>query len=150
MSNGLWNINLPVKLFDKDLNDDNLFDFIAYDEVMQELLTQRKLFIVMSQDNQYVMHQMADIIGIINVVGMEGSELFANIDILLSTPNGRTVKELYTMLHTENNPIFYLTPHGVKDKGKIVSITSFTLWYKPSHGSLGNMNMLEQEGDNKA
>ena len=69
------------------------------------------------------------------------------VDILLLTPNGAIIKELYDMTHTDNNPIFYLTPHGMKNGNKITNINAFTLWHQPSHGSLGNMNMLEYEGD---
>ena len=147
MNNNLWNISLPVKLFDNDITANDLIDFMYYDEVVQERLKNRTLFVISSQNNNYSMWHMGDVTGIVNVAYIEGNDLFANVDIFLSTPNGRITKELYDILHIENNPMFYLTPHGMKNNNKITNINAFTLWHQPSHGSLGNMNMLEQEGD---
>lgn len=146
MNNNLWNISLPVKLFD-DITTDNLFDFMCNDEVVQECLKNNNLFVINSQNNNYSMWHIDDIAGKVNTLYVEGDDLFANIDIFLSTPNGAIIKELYDMLHTNDNPIFYLTPHGMKNGNKIININAFTLWHQPSQGSLGNMNMLEYEGD---
>ena len=67
------------------------------------------------------------------------------MDILLSIPMGEDLKKIYDIMQADNNPIFYLAPHGIKNS----NINAFTLWHQPSHGSLGNMNMLKQEGDNR-
>jgi len=150
MNNNLWNISLPVKLFDNGITAYDLTDFMYYDEVVQECLKNRTLFLINSQNNNYSMWHITDVTGVVNVAYIEGDDLFANVDIFLSTLNGKIIKEFYDMFHTENNPIFYLTPHGIKNGNKITNINAFTLWHQPSHGSLGNMNMLEQEGDNKA
>ena len=144
MNNNLWNISLPVKLFDNDITANDLIDFMYYDEVVQEHLKNRTLFIINSQNNNYSMLNMADVIGIINVVYIEGNDLFASVDIFLSTPNGAIIKELYDMTHTDNNPIFYLTPHGMKNGNKITNINAFTLWHQPSYGSLGDMNLMSE------
>jgi hypothetical protein len=146
MNNNLWNISLPVKLFD-DITTDNLFDFMCNDEMVQECLKNNNLFVINSQNNNYSMWHMNDVVGKVNALYMEGNNLFVNVDIFLSTPNGAITKELYDMLHTDSNPVFYLTPHGMKNGNKITNINAFTLWHQPSHGSLGNMNMLEYEGD---
>jgi hypothetical protein len=144
MDNNLWNISLPVKLFDNDITADNLFDFICSNEVVQELLKNRTLFVINSQNNNYAMWHITDVIGRVNALYIEGNYLFANVDIFLSTPNGSITKELYDMLHTENNSIFYLTPHGMKNGNKITNINAFTLWHQPSHGSLGDMNLMSE------
>lgn len=144
MNNDLWNTSLPVKLFDNDITADDLIDFMYYNEVVQEHLKNRTLFIINSQNNNYSMWHMDDVIGIVNFAYIEGNDLFAYVDIFLSTPNGRITKELYDILHTENNPIFYLTPHGMKDGNKITNINAFTLWHQPSHGSLGDMNLMSK------
>ena len=147
MNNNLWNISLPIKLFDEDITTDNLFDFICNNEMVQECLKNNNLFVINSQNNNCSMWHMNDVVGKVNALYMEGNNLFVNVDIFLSTPNGAITKELYDMLHTDNNSIFYLTPHGMKNGNKITNITAFTLWHPPSQGSLGNMNMLEYEGD---
>ena len=46
MNNDLWNISLPVKLFDNDITNEALIDFIFYDEVSQERLRNNTLFIL--------------------------------------------------------------------------------------------------------
>ena len=147
MNNNLWNISLPVKLFDNDITANDLIDFMYYDEVVQERLKNNNLFVINSQNNNYSMWHMDDVAGKVNALYMEGSDLFVNVDIFLSTPNGRITKDLYDMMHTDNNHIFYITPHGMKNGNKITNINAFTLWHQPSQGSLGNMNMLEYEGD---
>lgn len=146
MNNNLWNISLPVKLFDNNITANDLLDFMYYNEVVQECLKNRTLFILNSQNNNYSMWHMDDVIGVVNALYIEGNDLFAfaNVDIFLSTPNGRITKELYDMLHTENNSIFYLTPHGMKNGNKITNINAFTLWHQPSHGSLGDMNLMSE------
>lgn len=145
MSNDLWNISLPIKLFDNDITVDNLFDFICNDVVVQERLKNRTLFVINSQNNNYSMWQhMDDVTGTVNFLYIKGNDLFANVDIFLSTPNGRITKELYDILHIDNNPIFYLTPHGMKNGNKITNINAFTLWHQPSHGSLGDMNLMSE------
>ena len=106
------------------------------------------LFIIYSISNDYSMYNLTDVIGKVNCVYIEGNDLFANVDILLSIPIGEYLKKIYDMLHTDSNSIFYLTPHGYKQGRAIVNINSFTLWHIPSIGSLGNMNMLKYEGDN--
>ena len=144
MNNNLWNIILPVKLFDNDITADNLFDFIHHDEVVQECLKNRTLFVISSQNNNYSMWHITDVIGRVNALYIEGDDLFANVDIFLSTLNGKITKELYDMMHIKNNPIFYLTPHGMKNGNKITNINAFTLWHQPSHGSLGDMNLMSE------
>jgi hypothetical protein len=144
MDNNLWNISLPVKLFDNDITADNLFDFICSNEVVQELLKNRTLFVISSRNNNYSMWHITDVIGRVNALYIEGDDLFANVDIFLSTLNGKITKELYDMLHTETNSIFYLTPHGMKNGNKITNINAFTLWHQPSHGSLGDMNLMSE------
>lgn len=147
MNNNLWNISLPVKLFDDDITADNLFDFMYYDEVVQEQMQNNTLFIIYSKTNDYPMYNLVDVIGKVNCVYKEGNNLFANVDILLSIPMGKDLKKIYDIMQADNDPIFYLTPHGIKNSNKITNINAFTLWHQPSHGSLGNMNMLKQEGD---
>lgn len=144
MNNNLWNISLPVKLFDNDITADNLFDFICSNETVQELLKNRTLFIINSHNNNYAMWHITDVIGRVNALYIEGDDLFANVDIFLSTLNGKITKELYDMLHIKNNPIFYLTPHGMKNGNKITNINAFTLWHQPSHGSLSSMNLMSE------
>lgn len=144
MNNNLWNISLPIKLFDNDITANDLIDFIFYDDVSQERLQNRTLFVINSQNNNYSMWHMDDVIGTVNTLYIEGNDLFADVDIFLSTPNGRITKELYDILHTENNPVFYITPHGMKNGDKITDINAFTLWHQPSHGSLGDMNLMSE------
>lgn len=144
MNNNLWNISLPVRLFDNDITVDNLFDFICNNDVVQERLKNNTLFVINSQDNNYSMWQMDDVTGTVNALYIEGNDVFANVDIFLSTPNGRITKELYDILPTENSHTFYLTPHGMKNGDKITNINAFTLWHQPSHGSLGNMNLMSE------
>ena len=145
MNNNLWNISLPVKLFDNDITANDLIDFIFYDDVSQERLKNRTLFVINSQNNNYSMWHMDYVIGIVNVAYIEGNDLFANVDIFLSTPNGKITKELYDMLYTENNPIFYLTPHGTKENGKITAIQNFTLWIPKNYVELKNMELVTEE-----
>ena len=149
MNNKLWNISIPIKLFDEDITSEKFFDFLCTNEVIQELLQNNTLFITYSKTNDYSTYNLTDVIGKVNCIYMEGNNLFANVDILLSIPMCEDLKKIYDMLHTNNNPIFYLTPHGMKSGNKITNINAFTLWYIPSTGSLGNMNMLKQEGDNR-
>lgn len=149
MNTNLWNISIPIKLFDEDITYEKLFDFLCTNEVIQELLQNNTLFIIYSKSNDYPIYNLTDVIGKVNCIYMEGNNLFANVDILLSITMCEYLKKIYDMLHTDNNPIFYLTPHGYKQDREIVDINSFTLWHTPSTGSLGNMNMLKQEGDNR-
>lgn len=148
MNNKLWNISIPIKLFDEDITSEKFFDFLCTNEVIQEQMQNNTLFIIYSKTNDYHMYNLTDVIGKVNCIYMEGNDLFANVDILLFIPIGENLKKIYDMLYTDNNPIFYLTPHGMKNGNKITNINAFTLWHQPSQGSLGNMNMLEYEGDN--
>ena len=147
MDNKLWNISIPIKLFDEDITSEKFFDFLCTNEVIQEQMHNNTLFIIYSKTNVYHMYNLTDVIGKVNCIYIEGNDLFANVDILLSIPLGETLKKIYDMLHLNSNPIFYLTPHGYKQDRTIVNINSFTLWHIPSTGSLGNMNMLKYEGD---
>ena len=144
MNNNLWNISLLVKLFDNDITANDLIDFMYRDEVVQEHLKNNTLFVINSQNNNYSMWHMDDVTGTVNALYMEGNDLFANIDIFLLTSNGKITKELYDILHIENNPIFYLTPHGMKNGNRITNINAFTLWHQPTYGSLGDMNLMSE------
>ena len=141
----IWNVDLPIKLFDADINNEKFLEYINNDNHFNELLSAKAMFIFKRKDNQYPEDVIPpwQYVGVVNSISNSGNDLYANVDISTYRTEGQMIKEVYDLLHTDDNSIFYLTPHGTKENGRIVDISNFTLWHYPSHqnDTLGNMEM---------
>lgn len=142
----VWNVNLPIKLFDTDIDNEKFLEYVNNDNRFNELLLAEAMFIIERSDNQYtyLTLPMWQYTGIINNISSNGNDLCANVIISTYRTRGQMIKVVYDLLHTDDNSIFYLTPHGTKENGNIVNISNFTLWHYPTHqiDTLGNMEMI--------
>ena len=141
----IWNVDLPIKLFDADIDNEKFLEYVNNDNCFNELLSPNAMSIYEWKDNQY----QKDIlerwcyVGFVNNVSYKGKTLYADVYISTYHTKGQLIKEAYDSLHTDDNSVFYLTPHGTKENGNMVNISNFTLWHYPSNrnDTLGNMKM---------
>jgi hypothetical protein len=141
----IWNIDLPIKIFDADINNEKFLEYVNNDNRFNELMSAKAMSIINWKDNHYQKDALDwwYYVGVVNNISYKDNNLYANVDISTYHTNGQIIKEAYDLLYTNDNSVFYLTPHGTKENGNIVNISNFTLWYYPSHqnDTLGNMEM---------
>ena len=114
----IWNVKLPIKLFDTDIDKGTLLEYVNYDELFKELLSAKAMFIIERSTNQYSDWEvtLANYVGGINNIYAKDGNLYADVSMFINSTKGQIIKEVYDLLHTEDNSIYYLTPHGVKEK----------------------------------
>lgn len=129
---------VPIKIFDTDIILQDLINFISADEICRECLENNAFFIVLADNNDYLWFEPQYIAG--NFIGFinEENTIKAKINIFTETPNGRICKELYDMFGNH----FYITPHGMKEHGRITTIQNFTLWMSKNYIKLKNMELM--------
>ena len=141
----IWNVDLPIKLFDTDIDNEKFLEYIKGDELFKTSLSTKTIFILEHKTNQYPDCQLIpqNYVGVVNNIHIEDGILYANVSMFTNLPYAYIIKKTYDLLHTDDNSVFYLTPHGTKENGRIIDISNFTLWHYPSHqnDTLGKMEM---------
>jgi hypothetical protein len=130
-----WNIDLPIKLFDTDIDNEKLLGYINNDNRFNELLSAKAMLIFEHSINQYsdCLLLPQNCIGVVNDIYVKDGNPYANVDMLMNLPHVHIMKEIYDLLHIDDYSVYYIAPHGTKENGRIIDISNFTLWRYLSH-----------------
>ena len=107
---------LPIKIFDEDITIDNLIEFVSTDDYCKDIIKNGQMWLTINHSKDYFFVQdMSAVGGIFKEFIEQDKQIKAKV-LLFDNMWGNDMKDLITY---GNGIDLYITPHGMKEDGKI-------------------------------